>query len=110
NPQRYVEGAVKTVTVNAYERDRRARNACISHHGARCAVCGFSFVETYGEVATGHIHVHHVRPLAAAGGWYVVDPIAGLRPVCANCHSIIHLGGTCRSIEEVRALLRSHAP
>jgi len=36
----FSEGAAKTVTVNAYERDPRARNACIAHHGRACCVCG----------------------------------------------------------------------
>jgi hypothetical protein len=31
-----------------------------------------------------------------------VDPVADLRPVCPNCHAVIHLGGACRSIDEVR--------
>jgi len=105
DPSLYIEGAVRTVAVNAYERDRRARRACIAHHGTRCVVCGFSFGETYGELAQAHIHVHHIVPLAEAGGSYVVDPIEDLRPVCANCHSVIHLGGVCRSIDEVREML-----
>jgi hypothetical protein len=105
DPSLYVEGAVRTVTVNAYERDRRARNACIAHHGTRCVVCGFSFGETYGDLANEHIHVHHIVPLAEVGGSYEVDPIDDLRPVCANCHSVIHLGGGCRSIDDVREML-----
>jgi hypothetical protein len=39
--QKYVEGAAKRVTVNAYERDRNARAKYIEHHGLRCAACGF---------------------------------------------------------------------
>jgi hypothetical protein len=107
NPDAYVEGACRTISVNAYERDRRARLRCIEHHGLDCAVCGFSFGGVYGPDAEGHIHVHHLQPLASAGGEYVIDPVADLRPVCANCHSVIHLGGRCRSIEEVKAMMTS---
>ena len=39
-----------------------------------------------------------------------VDPVADLRPVCPNCHAVIHLGGACRTIEEVRRLLKSAVP
>jgi 5-methylcytosine-specific restriction protein A len=105
DPRRYIEGACRTVTVNAYERDRRARRECIAHHGASCVICGFDFGAVYGPEAEGHIHVHHLRPVAAAGGEYVLDPRVDLRPVCANCHSVIHLGNGCRSIAEVQGML-----
>ena len=63
-PELYWEGASKTVAVNAYERSRAARAACLSHHGHRCAVCGFEGKTAYGEVGDGVIHVHHVVPVA----------------------------------------------
>lgn len=104
-PTLFLEGSTRRVSVNAYERDRRARSSCIEHHGTACTVCGFRFGDVYGAVAEGHIHVHHLRPLADSGGEYAVNPITDLRPVCANCHSVIHLGGTLRSIEEVQLML-----
>ena len=93
------------VVVNAYERSPVARSRCISHYGPMCLVCGFSFGSVYGSLAEGFIHVHHVKPLSEIGEEYEVDPIADLRPVCPNCHAIIHLGGGCRSILEVKALM-----
>jgi 5-methylcytosine-specific restriction enzyme A len=44
----YREGAVRQVLVNAYERDRAARQACITHYGLACVVCGLRFEERYG--------------------------------------------------------------
>ncbi|MEW5968237.1 MAG: hypothetical protein AB1720_14805 [Pseudomonadota bacterium] len=41
--KKYVEGAKKLVRVNAYERDPKARKACLKHHGFNCVVCGFNF-------------------------------------------------------------------
>jgi predicted HNH restriction endonuclease len=105
--QAMMEGAVRQVLVNRYERDPLARRQCISHYGAVCVVCGFSFGAVYGPVADGFIHVHHLTPLSAIGVEYVVDPVADLRPVCPNCHAVIHLGGGSRSIEEVKQLLAS---
>lgn len=101
-----VEGAACRITVNAYERNPEARRQCIEVHGTRCCVCGFSFGTLYGAEAEGYIHVHHVRPLSEIGGEYVVDPVEDMRPVCPNCHAVLHLGGHCRTIEEVRHLLR----
>ena len=102
------EGAVRQVMVNAYERNATARALCIAHYGAACVACGFNFRAAYGPFAEGFIHVHHVRQLSEIGAEYTVDPIADLRPVCPNCHAVIHLGGESRSIEEVRRLLATH--
>lgn len=101
-----VEGAVCRVTVNAYERNSVARRQCIEVHGTNCCICGFNFGAVYGAQAEGYIHVHHLRPLSELGEAYVVNPVADLRPVCPNCHAVLHLGGGCRSIEEVRQLLK----
>ena len=100
-----VEGARYRVVVSAYERDPEARRQCIAAHGTACCVCGFRFGAMYGPVAEGFVHVHHLRPLSEAGGAHRVDPVEDLRPVCPNCHAVLHLGGRCRSIEEVRQLL-----
>jgi 5-methylcytosine-specific restriction protein A len=104
-PSRYIEGACRRVSVNAYERDEKARRRCVEHHDTDCCICGFSFGAVYGAEAEGYIHVHHLRPLSEVGGKYVVDPVEDLRPVCPNCHAVLHLGGRCRTIEEVRQLL-----
>jgi hypothetical protein len=101
-----VEGAVRVVTVNAYERDPVARRQCIAAHGCSCCVCGFSFGSRYGPVVDGYIHVHHLRPLSEVGGAHVVDPVVDLRPVCPNCHAVLHSRVPAFSIEEVRAFLR----
>lgn len=101
---RLVEGSVCRITVNAYERNSVARAQCIAHYGAQCVVCGFNFGRVYGPIADGFIHVHHLKPLSDIGEAYEVDPVADLRPVCANCHAVIHLGGICRSIETVQRL------
>ena len=104
--KRLVEGATRRVTVNAYERNRAARNECIKHHGTNRFICGFNFGAIYGALAEGFTHVHHLKPLSEVDGEYRVKPEEDLRPVCPNCHAVIHLGGTTRSIEEVKALLR----
>ncbi len=101
----YLEGSVQRILVNRYERDPQARSACISAQGDDCCICGFSFGAAYGAEARGYIHIHHVRPLSENGREYKVDPAKDLRPVCPNCHAVLHLGGRCRSIEEVRQLL-----
>lgn len=102
------EGTKKTVFVNAYERNPVAREKCIAHYGVKCSVCEFDFGKAYGDCAKGYIHVHHLKPLASIGEEYAIDPIKDLRPVCANCHSVIHIrpGQPPYTIEEVKRMLR----
>lgn len=101
----YMEGAKRQVVVNAYERDPAARQKCIAHYGPTCVVCGFDFHAAFGHEAEGFIHVHHLIPLAQIGTEYIVDPVSDLRPVCPNCHAVIHLGGVTRTIDDVRQMI-----
>ena len=66
----YIEGAVTTITVNSYERNPEARQACLAHHGVACAVCKFNFAATYGDIGEGYIHVHHLCSLSTIKGAY----------------------------------------
>jgi predicted HNH restriction endonuclease len=104
-----IEGARCSVLVNTYERDSVARQQCIDHYGTACVICGFDFGVVFGSDASGFIHVHHLTPLSQIGQEYVVDPVRDLRPVCPNCHAVIHLNGETRTIEEVRKMLQSHS-
>ncbi len=60
----YFEGSKKQIFVNAYERNPKARQACIDVHGCLCIVCGFNFESVYGERGKGFIHVHHLVSLS----------------------------------------------
>lgn len=97
----YLEGAKEIVTVNRYERDPRARQQCIKHYGSNCSVCDCNFEKLYGEIGTGFIHVHHLTPLANIGKKYEVYAIRDLRPVCPNCHAMLHQRTPPYSIEEL---------
>lgn len=101
------EGAKKQVYVNVYERNRDARDKCVKHYGVRCIICTFDFEKWYGEVGRDVIHVHHLKPLAEIGEKYQVDPINDLRPVCPNCHVIIHKRNPPYTIDEVKAMMRN---
>jgi hypothetical protein len=100
------EGTTRTVSVNIYERNPHGRSACIRHWGSACVVCGFDFGDRYGAAFLGFIHVHHLVPLGQVKKAYQLDPIQDLRPVCANCHAIIHRRSPPYSIEEVKGMLR----
>jgi predicted HNH restriction endonuclease len=99
------EGAKKTVTINAYERSTEAREQCIEYWKAICAVCDFDFEESYGELGKGFIHVHHLKPISQIGDTYQVDPINDLRPVCPNCHAMLHRQKETLTIEELKTIM-----
>jgi 5-methylcytosine-specific restriction enzyme A len=102
---RFEEGGLRRVTVNRYERDGRARKACVRHYGFRCAACEQTLQDRYGTVAANFIHVHHLNPLSGGKKTSDVDAVRDLRPVCPNCHAIIHLRTPPFSIDEVRGML-----
>ena len=95
-----------SISVNRYERNRKAKNECIKYYGSSCYVCGFNFGVQYGPIGEGKIHVHHLIPLSEIKKEYVIDPIKDLRPVCPNCHLIIHSKKEPFSIDEVKEMLR----
>ena len=102
----YSEGSVQQILINRYERDPRARDECIRHYGTECDLCGFDFVAVYGQVMKGFIHVHHLKSLSSIGAEYKVDPVQDLRPVCPNCHAVLHHREPPFSLEEVRRFLQ----
>ena len=100
----FIEGAVKKVLVNKYERDNKARKKCIEHYGSKCYICEFDFSHIYGAYGEGFIEVHHVKPLSEIKASYVVDPIKDLIPVCSNCHSILHRGKSPLLVSEMKMI------
>jgi len=105
--QTFREGAVRQVSVNAYEREPKARQKCIDYYGSSCSICGFDFGRAFGQLGKGFIHVHHLRPISEIAEEYEIDPIKDLRPVCPNCHAMIHRRSPPLSLEEIKMLLKS---
>jgi len=108
NNEKYFEGALKRITVNAFERDPKARKKCIEAHGLNCIICGYNFEEKYGEIGKGFIHVHHIKPLSEIGEEYEIDPIKDLCPICPNCHAMLHSQKPPYSIEEAKKHWRNN--
>lgn len=104
-PSKFFEGATKTISVNYYERNPDARKKCIQYYGSTCIICGFNFSQIYKKVQKEFIHVHHIKPLSKITDEYEVDPINDLRPVCPNCHAVIHLREPAYTIDEVKDMI-----
>ncbi len=102
----FIEGASRTVQVNAYERSHAARVACIEHYGPRCLACNIDMSDVYGPIAAGYIHIHHVVPLSQIREGYIVDYIHDLIPLCPNCHAIAHLRTPPLSLKGLKAKIK----
>lgn len=100
-----LEGGALQVLVSRYERDPRARRACIRHFGCRCQVCDIDFEQRYGDRGRGFIHVHHLRPVSKTGRRYTPDPRRDLVPVCPNCHAMLHVGPRLLTVQALRRLV-----
>jgi len=100
-----VEGAKKKVTVNLYERDPKARKACLEHYGYNCYICKFNFEKNFGKIGRNFIHVHHIKPLSEINQEYKVNPIKDLIPVCPNCHAMLHKKTPAYSLKELKDII-----
>jgi hypothetical protein len=108
-PETVTEGAKKTIVVNRYERSSSARLTCIKKWGISCCVCGFNFEKVYGALGAGYIQVHHLVALHTIGSSYQLDPVKDLRPVCPNCHAMLHRNGDTMSVEALQNVMRSQS-
>jgi predicted HNH restriction endonuclease len=67
------------------------RKKCIEKYGYDCFICRFNFQKNYGEVGKEE---------------YEVNPIQDLRPVCPNCHTMLHRKIPAYSIEEIQNIIK----
>ena len=98
----FIEGAVRQITSSKYERNPQARRICIETYGTKCFVCGFDFEKFYGEIGKDFIHVHHLKQVASIKKEYEINPKKDLRPLCPNCHAMIHRKKIPLTIEELK--------
>lgn len=99
------EGVTKKVTVNAYERNPKARQECLDIHGYSCTVCSFDFEKTFGDIGKSFIHVHHVKDISLIGKEYIINPKEDLKPVCPNCHAMLHKTKPAMKIDELKIMM-----
>lgn len=101
------EGTPYQVIQTKYERNPHARNECIKHFGFDCFICGFNFEEKYGLTGKDFIHVHHLKQISEVSKPYEIHPIEDLRPICPNCHSLIHKRRPAYTIEEMKKFIKN---
>jgi hypothetical protein len=105
-----VEGRRIEYYTSKYERNRKNRDEAIKIHGLRCSVCNFCFQEKYGDLGQGFIEIHHIKPLFSLEEEVKINPGTDLRPVCSNCHKMIHRRkGRVYTIEELKFMINKNS-
>jgi len=103
-----VEGSSKLATHMRYERNsglinKIKKQAIQENKMLNCEICGFSFLDTYGEVGEGFIEAHHKNPLSEREGEQVTKK-EDIALICSNCHRMLHRkeNGKLLTIEELK--------
>ncbi len=112
-----MEGKAETKVTVVRERSQKLRAAAISHYTVDgkivCSVCGFDFKKAYGELGDGYIQMHHENPIFqyfdAGFEEYISDAVKKMKPVCANCHCMIHRNkNKLISVSELKSIFDSN--
>lgn len=69
-----------------------------------CEICGFSFLDNFGEIGEGFIEAHHKNPLYENSG-ETKTTINDIALVCSNCHRMLHRGNPNLKVEELRQII-----
>jgi hypothetical protein len=100
------EGERKEVSQSKIERDPRNRRLCIEAHGEHCFICGKDGgwmdddmrLNSKG-LPSAWLHCHHIEPLGESAPRNT-DPEKDMVPMCAECHTMMHLRSTALTLEE----------
>ena len=74
-----------------------------------CDICGFSFVEKYGEMGKGFIEAHHKIPISKLEKESAIR-LEDFDLICSNCHRMIHHEGETLTLAELKQRLLQPLP
>jgi len=106
-----IEGKSKLTTHLQFERNsglikKIKSQASKENKMLNCEVCGFSFLDIYGDIGEGFIEAHHKNPLSERENEMVTKK-EDIALVCSNCHRMLHKGNPVYSIEELKKMMNS---
>lgn len=79
----------------------------LANGSMRCDVCGINFQEMYGDIGSGFIEAHHTKPVSLMISNEKTN-IKDLKPVCSNCHRMLHRAQPLLTIDELKAMWLSN--
>lgn len=109
----FEEGRRMQRSITIRGRNASVREHCLDAHPAVCAVCELDPLVVFGAEFGNMLEVHHLDPIAESEPGRTTDPKEDCRPLCPTCHRLAHHGmraGTCRSIDQLKMLIRNAQP
>lgn len=106
------EGQLKTRTEEYRSRSTLLRNEAFSHYSHNgvidCHACGFDFSMAYPGLGDKTIQIHHLKPVSYMRGeaLSLKEALENVRPLCANCHLIVHKKHPPFPINELKSILQ----
>ena len=106
------EGQLSTRTVEYRSRSQQLRNRAVQFYSRcgsiACVACSFEFEKAYGAIGSGHIHIHHLKPVSFMRGepLNIECALQNVRPLCANCHQMAHTKTPPLPMEQLRCHVR----
>jgi len=106
------EGQLQKRNASYRSRSKKLRTAAFEHYACDgvipCTACSFSFDLAYGKRGSGYIQIHHLEPLSFGGERELTleEAITKVRPLCANCHVMVHRSDPWLSMESLIDALR----
>lgn len=75
----------------AYENNIMNKIEVLKHHGPICTVCGFDYLQVYGDIGKGKEEIHMLKdPSDPSFDPEKLDCMNDFTTVCSNCHKILH--------------------
>ena len=105
NQESFDEGFKVEIIKEATYRNQKIVSLAKEQHGSICEICQFDFAKTYGSHGEGFIEMHHLFPMHNGRRKTTTED---LRPVCANCHRMLHRGKEMLSIEELKGIIKEN--
>jgi hypothetical protein len=93
------------------ERNPAAGAAAKKLHGFTCQACDFDYSSFYGNLGTGFIEAHHLRPISKLQLGEAVDynVATDFAVLCSNCHRMIHRMADPSDLAGLRKLIQKQA-
>lgn len=89
---------------------KKAKEVFKQKHGKlSCEVCGFNFLERYGDIGLDFIEGHHTIPLSRLNSEAKTRP-SDIALVCSNCHRMLHRKRPWLEMNELKKLIHSKVP
>ena len=108
------EGKLNIKQTKVKERSKKLREAALAYYTRNgticCSVCGFDFSKAYGDWGDGYIQIHHEKPIYQTTdegfSQYIAEALKSMKPLCANCHCMIHRQkNTTLTLEQLKQIM-----